>query len=212
VKVSWSLRFRLGLALAGLVLLAAGCGGSKSPSVAKLGTTTTPTTTPAKSGGATQHGNAGQLLADWAACMRKHGDPNQADPTIGTDKVIQVTLPAGYDQGLGLGGKGGSNPCGSYMNAASNALRAGQPVQKPDPAKLVKFSACMRANGIPDFPDPSGGGLSLRRGGDLDPSNPAFQHAQKLCGKQTGLQGPIAGGPPQPGMIRVVGAGGPPPG
>jgi hypothetical protein len=70
----------------------------------------------------------------------------------------------------------------------------------------------MRANGIPDFPDPSGGGLSIQRGGDLDPSNPAFQRAQKLCGKQAGVTGPIGGGPPQPGMIRVMAAGAPPPG
>jgi hypothetical protein len=41
-------------------------------------------------------------------------------------------------------------------------------------------------------------------------SHPTFQSAQKLCGKKTGLQGPLAGGAPQPGMIRVVVAGAPP--
>jgi hypothetical protein len=144
--------------------------------------------------------------------MRRHGDPNQADPTIEPDRVIQVTLPAGYAQGAGLGGKDGNNACAGYMTAASNALRGGQPLQKPDPAKLLEFSQCMRANGIPDFPDPTGNGLSIRRGGDLDPNNPAFRSAQKLCGKKIGLQGPLAGGAPQPGMIRVVVAGAPPPG
>jgi hypothetical protein len=144
--------------------------------------------------------------------MRSHGDPDQTDPTIEPDKVIQVTLPSGYDNGVGLGGKGGANACGAYMAAASNALRGGRQLQKPDQGTLLKFSECMRANGIPDFPDPSGGGLSIRRGGDLDPSNPAFQHAQKVCGKEAGVSGPLGGGPPQPGMIRVVRAGAPPPG
>jgi hypothetical protein len=194
--------------VAGLVLLAAGCGGSKPPSVANIGTTTTPTT--AKGNTKVPTGSPSELLARWAACMRSHGDPNQTDPTIGSDKVIQVTLPSGYDQGLG-GGKNG-NGCSTYMNAASNALRGGRPVEKPNQGALLKFSECMRANGIPDFPDPSGGGLSLRRGGDLDPGNPAFQHAQKLCGKEAGVSGPIGGGPPQPGMIRIVSAGAPPPG
>jgi hypothetical protein len=195
--------------MATAALTAAGCGGgSKSPSVANIGTTTAGTTTSSHAR-ATASGNPTQFLAEWAACMRRHGDPDQADPTVDAHGVISITLPAGYDQGAGLGGKGGSNGCGSYLSAASNALRGGAPVQKPDQAKLLKFSGCMRANGIPDFPDPSGGGLSINRGGDLDPNNPAFKRAQKLCGKQAGLTGPLAGGAPQPGMIRVVGAGAP---
>jgi hypothetical protein len=204
--------------ISALALLAAGCGGApKSPSVANIGATSTPTTTTAgntdnRGSTALPKGNPSELLSEWAACMRKHGDPNQADPTIDSDKVIEITLPAAYSGGPGLGGKDGNDPCQAYMSAASMALRGGEPVQKPNPAEMVKFSECMRANGIPDFPDPSGGGLSIRRGGDLDPSNPAFQSAQKLCGKKTGLTGPIAGGPPQPGMIKVQPAGAPPPG
>jgi hypothetical protein len=206
------------VAIAALALLAAGCGGvSKSPAVANLATPSTPTTTTAGNGntrGSTTlpKGNPSELLSEWAACMRKHGDPDQADPTIDSDKVIEITLPAGYDNGPGLGGKDGNNPCAAYMSAASSALRGGQPIQKPDPAEMVQFSACMRANGIPDFPDPSGGGLSIRLGGDLDPRNPAFRHAQKLCGKKTGIKGPLGGGSPQPGMIKVQSAGAPPPG
>jgi hypothetical protein len=141
--------------------------------------------------------------------MRDHGDPNQGDPTIQANKVIHVTLPAGYDQGLGLGGgKGGRDPCAAYMSAASTALRGGEQVERPDPAKLLQFSECMRANGVPDFPDPTGGGLSLNRGSPgLNPDSPTFQNAQKECGRQVGLQGPLAGGAPQPGMILVTGSG-----
>jgi len=144
--------------------------------------------------------------------MRSHGDPNQTDPTIEPNKVIQITLPAGNDNAPELGGKGGANPCGSYLEAASNALRGGRQPQKPNQSALLKFSQCMRANGVPDFPDPSGGGLSIRRGGDLDPSNPTFQHAQKVCGREAGVTGPLGGGPPQPGMIKIVRAGAPPQG
>jgi hypothetical protein len=32
------------------------------------------------------------LLNEWAACMRKHGDPDQADPTIDPSKVIHITI------------------------------------------------------------------------------------------------------------------------
>ena len=39
-------------------------------------------------------GNATALVDGWATCMRNYGDPDQADPTIGTDIVIHVTIPA----------------------------------------------------------------------------------------------------------------------
>ena len=44
---------------------------------------------------------------------------------------------------------------------------------------LLAFSACMRRNGLPDFPDPqrTGGGTSL----PFDPSVPAFKDAQRTC-------------------------------
>jgi hypothetical protein len=90
--------------LTSLDLLASGYGGSKPPAVANIATTSTPTTTAAKSTGNSPttlpKGNAAQLLAEWAACMRSHGDPNQADPTIDANKVIEITLPAGYHQGV----------------------------------------------------------------------------------------------------------------
>jgi hypothetical protein len=30
------------------------------------------------------------VLDEWAACMRRHGDPNQADPTITANKLIDI--------------------------------------------------------------------------------------------------------------------------
>jgi hypothetical protein len=59
----------------------------------------------------------------------------------------------------------------------------------------------MRANGIADFPDPSNGGLSFNRAGDLNPSNPAFQKASALCAKHTGVPGFASGGSPPPGAV-----------
>ena len=77
----------------------------------------------------------------------------------------------------------------------------------PSEAQLVRFSACMRVNGIPDFPDPVDGNLSYNRGagGDLNPDNPTFQHASELCVEKTGAHVPGAGSPP-PGTIEINGA------
>jgi hypothetical protein len=64
----------------------------------------------------------------------------------------------------------------------------------------------MRANGIPDFPDPSSNGLQMSIGGDLNPNNPTFEHASKVCAQQTGVQG-FSSGTTRPGMIELNGSG-----
>jgi hypothetical protein len=60
----------LAAAVASLALLAAGCGGSKTPSVASLGTT----------GQTTRPESSAQAQIKWAACIRAHGVPTFTDP------------------------------------------------------------------------------------------------------------------------------------
>src|ERR1700735_3410050 len=91
---------------------AAGCGGSSSPRVASLGNSEAKslvsTTTLPK-------GNPTQLLDEWTSCMRSHGTPGVADPTIDSNGVIHITLPStdGGPQSLGSGGDlNGGGACG----------------------------------------------------------------------------------------------------
>jgi hypothetical protein len=193
-------------AVAAAALALTACGGSNSPHVASLGNSksaagSTTTTLP--------RGNPTQLLDEWASCMRSHGDPGQVDPTVDANGVIHITVPANGPDVLGKS-KGGNTPCGAYLTAASTALRGGQPLQKPDPAKLEKFAQCMRANGIPDFPDPTGHGLSIQvnPGSDLNPHNPTFNRASKLCAKKEGVP-VLGGGTPPRGAIEATSGNGP---
>lgn len=51
-------------------------------------------------------------------------------------------------------------------------------------ANAIKFAACMRKHGLPEFPDPNAGGsfmLSPGSDGGIDPSSPQFQSEQKAC-------------------------------
>jgi len=217
--------------LAPLVIAAAivvtACGGRGTPHVASLGksadrdasTATDPGTARGSGRGTSTTtlptGTPTQLLDEWAACMRTHGDPDQVDPTIDSNKVIHITIsPAiqggyyGYSGEYGSGGPGVY--CRVYVNAAQTELEGGQAPKQPDQATLEKFSQCMRSNGISDFPDPTSNGLSIRiqPGSDLDPNNPTFQRASKVCARKTGVEG-FGGGTPPPGSIRLNGEGGP---
>ena len=193
---------------AGAIVLAA-CGGPSTAHVASLGVnvgaaggTTSTTTLPA--------GNAAQVLDEWAACMHSHGDPNQVDPTVDADKVIQVTLPAGYTDGLGaLLNGGGGRFCASYMTAAQTALRGGEPPRAPSLATAEEFAKCMRANGVPEYPDPTGGQsvAHATAGSDQNPANPTFQAAATLCANKTGFQ-KFGNSTPEPGTININLAGG----
>ena len=137
--------------------------------------------------------------------MRSHGDPNQVDPTVDATKVIQITL----DTNMGLRGQNGA--CGSYLSAAETALGGGTSPASSDEATALKFAQCMRANGVPDYPDPTGNNsqtIHATPGSDLNPANPTFQAASTLCTKKTGYISKFSTGVPQPGSINVNMAGG----
>jgi hypothetical protein len=190
--------------VAGAALLTAACsGGASSPQVASLGTSSGNGS--GSSATAAPKGNPTQLLDEWAACMRSHGDPTQADPTIDANKVIHITMPEGFPGGL-FGQNGhGTGPgvhCASYLTAAQTALQAGySPPKAPSQAALMKYAECMRANGISDFPDPVGGSLQLNRGAPGELTSPAFQKAVTVCARQTGVHLSGPGGTPPPGTI-----------
>lgn len=187
------------LAAGALALLAAGCGGGgKSPGVANLAdssTTGVTTTTQGDSGSGVKPfgpsgGGHGQFslsmrtgnAADgekFSACMRKHGLPNYPDPN--SQGVISINSGMGLDPG---------SPAFRSAQATCSKLlpNGGQPTPAQiaqQQQKLLAYSACMRAHGLSDFPDPSNGGLriSVHPGSDLDPSNPTFQKAQQACQK-----------------------------
>jgi hypothetical protein len=208
------------LAAAAAIVLTACGGGSAAPHVANLGqsSATSGQSTASDSGGSTtttQHGGTPtQILDEWASCMRAHGDPNQADPTIDANGIIHITwnpaIPGGYE-GTNQGGQGNLGPgqyCRQYLSEAQTALEAGQSIPTASQAQLVKFAQCMRSNGIPDYPDPVSGNLSINLGasGDLNPDNPTFQNATKVCAQKTGVHVPGSGGGAPSGTIELNGA------
>ena len=57
-----------------------------------------------------------------------------------------------------------------------------QPSAQTQSAALA-FSRCMRAHGVPSFPDPSSSGLGFQfRVTGVNPDSPQFRSAQQRCG------------------------------
>jgi len=73
----------------------------------------------------------------------------------------------------------GTAGCGSTGAPSGTVTNASAPASNGQNAAL-QFAKCMRANGVSNFPDPSGGGIQVT---PAISSSPAFQTAQKVCNK-----------------------------
>ena len=151
-------------------------------------------------------GDPTRSLDEWASCMRSHGDPTQADPTVDSYGVVYVTIPPGAAPALSGEVHAGADPCNQYMAAAQAALRAANPAAPPpDQSALIKYVACMRANGVPNYPYPQGNQTDFN-GTGVDPNSPQVENVSKLCGQKLKLPGWWISGNGQPGDV-VVGGG-----
>jgi hypothetical protein len=86
----------------------------------------------------------------FSQCMRSHGVPNLPDPVPGTDGG-KVAIPV----------SSAVNPQSPAFEAAQRSCQrllpgGGPPPNIPESVKLtaLKLARCMRAHGVPDYPDP----------------------------------------------------------
>jgi hypothetical protein len=210
MKTTYRRSCEVAVLVAAVALGLAACSGSAdAPNVASLGNGSG--TGGGSTAAAAPKGNATALVDEWAACERSHGDVNQADPVIDIHDVINITTP-----GPGQGGMPAGDPhdatgtCSQYLVAAQIALRKADPVQDPqgvtNTAVIVNFATCMRANGVPNYPYPSGPNDSetnFQRSG-VNPNSPQVIKVNDLCGKKLGLPTWWINGWGPPGDITVM--------
>ena len=189
------------LAVAATIVLA-GCGGSKSPSVASVATTSSSSasSTNISSGGASSGSTtpgtsnmAAELV--YANCMRSNGLPNFPDPRPGGG----FQLGAGVDPSSTVF-KAAQAKCQKLLSGGVGLPGSGPPPSAQAMAQMLKVSECMRRHGVPRFPDPmtsapsnlpAGGGVVSDRDGvilvlpsSLDMQSPLFLRAAATCGFQ----------------------------
>lgn len=166
-------RRRLGLAMAvaGVALLAAGCGGA-SPT----------TSTSSSDAGAPSQKSIVASAFRYSRCMRTHGVANFPDP--------RVSASPGHSS-VGIAAVGHASP---RFDAAQKACQgimpnpqsSGQQQQQDLAHKhaLLAFARCLRGHGVPGFPDPTTQGdltPQMLTSAGVDLKAPAFLHAAVGC-------------------------------
>jgi hypothetical protein len=173
------------LAVASTVFLLGGCGGGTSPaSVAHIGENAPSTAAaPAASGGQASIEQLYREELAFAGCMRSHGDPTYPIPKR-VDTAQENGIEQGHPDRTSRQYLSANRTCGRLIPVALDGPTQAQLQQMT--GQLLKYSKCMRAGGLPNFPDPT-----MTRGGILfhfpeqlgiDPNSPQFQADQKRCG------------------------------
>jgi len=146
----------LAAVLAGTAVLAVACGGSAKPASAALT-------------------NYQKALA-YSQCMRSHGEPGFPDPQSNGNLLINAQK---------------DHLNGALLSKASKACQHLMPLAPPMTAAqrqkvtaaALKFVACMRAHGLPTFPDPqvNSRGIELEIPQGVAPNSAVLRNAQQAC-------------------------------
>ena len=135
----------------------------------------------------------------YANCMRSHRVPDFPDPNgEGEFQLRPVKVEAGRTTPIedltpsSPAFQAAERVCGPFGSAGQQVTPAQEQLEFQ---KSLKAAACMRANGVPKYPDPTliGGSVdhNFNRDLDINPSSPAFEQAAQKCGHgQPGLVGP----------------------
>jgi hypothetical protein len=170
-----------------------------SVAAAAVGLAACGSSTPDTGGGSTNSRGASAADASralsFARCMRSHGVSNFPDPTGGKLQLqVQRTPGSTSVNGAEVNGRvfqSAMQACRSYLPNGGHVTAAQTAKVR---AQALAMSRCMRSHGVPNFPDPQfqsgpGGGLGVGirlNGSGIDPNSPAFQAAQRACGKLFG--------------------------
>jgi hypothetical protein len=159
-------------AVVSVALMAAGCSSNGSGTLG--------------GSGSSSGGSPYQKALAFSQCVRSHGVPSFPDPNsqgnfvlngINTNSTLFETAKADCKSLLP---SGSGKPSGSLLQKAIG--------------HLLKYSQCMRAHGLPNFPDPvsNSKGVSFPPMTGINPRSPQYQSAATAC--QSLLAGGVVAG------------------
>jgi hypothetical protein len=139
------------------------------------------------SGGAATTAAGADPALEFSQCMRAHGVTNFPDP--GGNGSISISPGSGLDPSSPVF-QSARRTCGKILPDKG----APPTMSASERRAAVKFAECMRAHGVPNFPDPSDTpppgvtrilalhGMVFAVGSAIDPRSPAFRQAATACG------------------------------
>lgn len=188
LRQPWLKRTTALATMACIALLATACGGGSSPAAS-----------------AARRPTRVHAALAYARCMRSHGVPDFPDPDSNGNFHLGNNQHGGGSQGGGSQGGGSNSGISQEPNSVSSQQTAANQVcnhllnvgpqlnaaqTQHALRQLVKYAQCMRAHGVPDFPDPqttSGGigvpgGFTFNTSGlNLGQKSPRYQAASRAC-------------------------------
>jgi hypothetical protein len=152
-----------------IVAIGLGACGSSSPS-------TSTNSAAAGSGTSTSSSNtAYQARLNLARCYRAQGI-NVPDPAPGAGHAAGEGVQQILSQYPQAKVQAARQACRQYIAKANPEVNASPAGQAQFNREFVKFAKCMRANGVPNFPD-----RIQDAEGAIDPNSPAVQSALQAC-------------------------------
>ena len=120
--------------------------------------------------------------------MRANGVSGFPDPIAGPSGAVGLPLSLNTDGSLTAEGQTFAGPA---LRSAERACKVYLPPAGGPPPQVaaqqrrqaLTFARCMRAHGVPSFPDPTfSGGPQAGPPAGVDPQSPAFRSAARACG------------------------------
>ncbi|HXA31033.1 MAG TPA: hypothetical protein VNV87_02150 [Acidimicrobiales bacterium] len=75
--------------------------------------------------------------------------------------------------------KAAQQACAQLLPGGGKGMTTGHKFTQSEVAQLLNYAKCMRAHGIPNFPDPTSNGMGSLSG--IDPNSPQFGVANQAC-------------------------------
>jgi hypothetical protein len=162
------------LAVGGLALLAAACGGSLSSGGSP------------SAGGTANARSAGARSLGYSRCMRSRGVPEYPDAT-GSD-ALPDGLPKVSPQELGVSNAQYQAAQQACAHLLPNGGRLTQTASQQDLRAMLGFARCMRSHGVPGWPDPTNGsagwGFNLVHVQGFNPNSSQINQQMSECARR----------------------------
>lgn len=143
----------------------------------------------ASSTGATTTTSSGndqeQAMLAFTQCMRENGVPDFPDPIANADGTFSIQPPTGAMNQQAT--QEAMQTCRPNLEGVQ--MGSSMPGTSERQDALLAFAQCMRANGLPDFPDPipDKGLFGMLKGYDTD--SPSFQESMTACSDELSALG-----------------------